>query len=634
MVATTTSNTLTLLELFKATHEHSYEHSYDHSLPRTSFLRRRRNRTSPASASTSALQQAINSEDIKAAKKKRTTRKKRTTIAKPKKVPASSTVTATVTATSTNINKTDNTTSKELLVNYPSDDVSLPSSMGMARLSRAVAKASAEREASTRNRLNQKLYPRSSSASTSASPTNTGRGETRNAHSTAEPKSLSQLTRVIDSQLYKNGPRGTTRGDYPKIDGLLVQNARDNMISLLGFNQVKGDWKIHSSTSTFNVAIVFGKKLVRDQVTVEYASRIRTLARLFKDEPEFHPSLVCFCGGIAEGSHVANSDAGYIFFRHMCEAQGIDLEGVSICIDNKSESDDEAVKYVTQELKKKYAPQWLEESPETTSLLQKAINVHFTLVSTEYHLCNINDVHHRSPEKSLLMGMETMGEAFQEQRPMYGSNNSFGSGSSSSSNRARMLRYDGAMEEGEDEPIRGLVKTSWSFQYATYPYIYAKNDAVVFLGKCYLLGEELMPLLVNMKGVVDQKEFFQRDNYLMLASIRRSLVEEIEALHKPSHSRKKTLNNELRRIKDLYGNERNVISILEGALLSLGRCVDLVKPAGLHVGSVSKEDWKKALKALEHSMSEIRSFCDPDRPLLPSEWGKLVDDDSDSMRNY
>jgi hypothetical protein len=614
VTATTTTTSNTLLELYKATHEHSN----DHSLPRTPFLLRRRNHTLPTSASPStstvALQQAINSEDIKAQKKKGTTRKKRSTIAERKKGPGSSSVTAP--ATSTNIHNTEEPTSKELLVNDPNADMPLPSSMGMARLSRAVAKASAER-----------------SLSSSASPTYTGRADTRNAHSTSEPKSLSQLTRVIDSQLYKNGPRGTIRGDYPKIDGL-VQNARDNMISLLGFNQVKGDWKMHSSTSTFNVAIVFGKKLVRDQVTVEYASRIRTLARLFKDEPEFRPSLVCFSGGISEGSHVANSDAGYIFFRHMCEAQGIDLEGVSICIDNKSESDVDAVKYVTQQLKKKYAPKWLEESPETTSLMQKAINVHFTLVSTEYHLCNINDVHHRSPEKSLLMGMETMGEAFQEQRPMYGSNNSFGSVSSSSSTRTRMLRYDEMEEEEAVEPIRGLVKTSWSFQYATYPYIYAKNDAVVFLGKCYLLGEELMPLLVNMKGVVDQKEFFQRDNYLMLASIRRSLVEEIEALHKPSLSRKKTLNNELRRIKDVYGNERNVITILEGALLSLGRCVDLVKPAGLHVGSVSKEDWKKALKALEHSMSEIRTFCDPDRPLLPSEWGKLVDDDSDSMRNY
>jgi hypothetical protein len=432
---------------------------------------------------------------------------------------------------------------------------------------------------------------------------------------------LTQLTKVIDSQLYKNGPRGTRRGDYPKIDGV-VQNARDNMISLLGFNQVKGDWKIHSSTSTFNVAIVFGKELVRDQVTVEYASRIRTLARLFKNEPGFRPSLVCFCGGIAEGSNVANSDAGYIFFRHICEAQGINLEGVSVCIDNKTKTDFEAVKYITEVVKKNYVPNWLESSPETTSLMQKAVDVHFTLVSTEYHLCNINDVHHRSPEQSLLVGMETMGEAFQDQRPNFGSTTSFGGKPSNL----------GMLENGGS--IRGLVKTSWSFQYATYPYIYAKNDSVAFLGKCYLLGEELMPLLVNMKGVVDQTEFFQRDNYLMLASIRRSLVEEIEALHKPNYSRKKTLNNELRRIKDVHGNERNLITILEGALLSLGRCVDLVKPAGLHVGSVSKEDWKKALKALEHSMNEIRSFCDPDRPLLPSELIKLLENDPDSKRKH
>jgi hypothetical protein len=266
---------------------------------------------------------------------------------------------------------------------------------------------------------------------------------------------------------------------------------------------------------------------------------------------------------------------------------------------------------VTEEVKKKYVSKWLEDSPEMTDLMQKMIDVHFTLVSTEYHLCNMNDVHHRSPEQSLLKEMENMGREFLD-RPR------------TSFERTNSVRGGG----GGGNAVSGLVKTSWSFQYATYPYIYAKNDLVAFLGKCYLLAEELVPLLVNMKAVVDQKEFFQRDNYLILASIRRSLVEEIEALHKPSHSRKKTLNNELRRLKDMYGNERDVISILEGALLSLGRCVDLVKPAGLHTGSVSKDDWKKALKALEHSMSEIRSYCDPDRPLMPSEWGKLVDDDS------
>ena len=136
----------------------------------------------------------------------------------------------------------------------------------------------------------------------------------------------------------------------------------------------------------------------------------------------------------------------------------------------------------------------------------------------------------------------------------------------------------------------------------------------MFLGKCYLLGEELMPLLVNMIGVVEQREFFQRDNYMMLTSIRRSLVDYIEDLHSPS--------------KENAGyQDKNIIGILESASLSLGRCVDLVKPAGLHIGSVTKDEFKRALGALEHSMSEIRDL-DPDYPLRPSEWGKLIENDS------
>lgn len=111
----------------------------------------------------------------------------------------------------------------------------------------------------------------------------------------------------------------------------------------------------------------------------------------------------------------------------------------------------------------------------------------------------------------------------------------------------------------------------------------------------------------------------------MLASIRRSLVELIEELHRPNRSRKRILNNELQRMKDAAGNEFDVITILEGALLSLGRCLDVVKPAGMHLGSVSKEDWKRALKSLHHGISEILEYCDPDRPLLPQEWGKIVD---------
>ncbi len=55
--------------------------------------------------------------------------------------------------------------------------------------------------------------------------------------------------------------------------------------------------------------------------------------------------------------------------------------------------------------------------------------------------------------------------------------------------------------------IENSVDTSWSFQYGTYPFLHSSEinaDAILFLGKCYLLGEELTPLLVNMRGVVEQ----------------------------------------------------------------------------------------------------------------------------------
>lgn len=84
---------------------------------------------------------------------------------------------------------------------------------------------------------------------------------------------------------------------------------------------------------------------------------------------------------------------------------------------------------------------------------------------------------------------------------------------------------------------------------------------------------------------------------------------------------KPSLRSDLRR--------RDVNVVLEGVVLSLGRCIDLVRPAGLLLSSVSKTDFAKALRALDHAMSQIRTYCDPDAPLDPSEWGKMTAEESD-----
>lgn len=63
---------------------------------------------------------------------------------------------------------------------------------------------------------------------------------------------------------------------------------------------------------------------------------------------------------------------------------------------------------------------------------------------------------------------------------------------------------------------------------------------------------------------------------------------------------------------------------LESALLSLGRCADLVRPAGrLTSQSVSSEEWSDALQQLEHFLDLMETACDPDRPLPADQWGIL-----------
>lgn len=64
---------------------------------------------------------------------------------------------------------------------------------------------------------------------------------------------------------------------------------------------------------------------------------------------------------------------------------------------------------------------------------------------------------------------------------------------------------------------------------------------------------------------------------------------------------------------------------LESALLSLGRCSDLVRPAGkLTSRSVTQEEWRDAQRQLEHFLDLMQRACDPDGPLPANQWGVLT----------
>lgn len=71
---------------------------------------------------------------------------------------------------------------------------------------------------------------------------------------------------------------------------------------------------------------------------------------------------------------------------------------------------------------------------------------------------------------------------------------------------------------------------------------------------------------------------------------------------------------------------RNSIEVeLEMALLSLGRCCDLVRPAGtFSAQSVSRQEWRYALGHIQDFMNRIGCCCDPDRPLPAKQWGMIL----------
>ena len=383
-------------------------------------------------------------------------------------------------------------------------------------------------------------------------------------HSSSSSSSSSQS---ISSSSSSSSSKVITPGQV--VPEVHVQHETDSMQSLLGYNHFEGEWSDRNST-TYHVVIVFGKGLINDQISIEYATRIRTLVKMLKEEDTFQPKLICFTGGnknsgsssgssaaaaaaaaaggsVVEENSISDASAGYVYFRHLCASQGIHLDNnnnnnnnnsqqqTNIWVDKRNGNERETMERVASELWKKYIKTWLKDRPLTERLnqhygvgwqiLERRVDIHFTLISTEYHLCNLNDVHHRSPGKSFLQPLVSLRglvgsdrwvmnkDELEAMDPSYSSSVHVSGGSSSSSrSRTALSSSSSSSENGSRARFAGIensVDTSWSFQYATFPFLHGKEDSIVFLGKCYLLGEELTPLLVNLKGVVEQvRELF------------------------------------------------------------------------------------------------------------------------------
>ncbi|CAM9264310.1 unnamed protein product, partial [Ectocarpus sp. 4 AP-2014] len=208
------------------------------------------------------------------------------------------------------------------------------------------------------------------------------------------------------------------------------------------------------------VLVVIGKHLIRDQVTVEYASRIRRLVQGLKSG-RLQPDLVCFTGGTVRDNRVADASAGYIFFRHLCEqheARGVDTENIGILVESESTCTKEALDNVVKEVSRMEREELheREREGEGRSAAWPRQKYHFTLISNEYHLSRIITVHQISETVSLLA------------------------------------------------PLK-LLEASWGYEQVPYPYACSNDDAKEFQAEVYKTFEDLVPLQVNVQAVANRE---------------------------------------------------------------------------------------------------------------------------------
>lgn len=439
----------------------------------------------------------------------------------------------------------------------------------VSRLSKAAARASAAADEREKQGL-----PRDVEVSTG--------GET----SRQEPKlgSLRQLTKVIDQQLQAvNSDTKNLVADSSSV----LRPARDSMSAVIKHNFKQPPTVIAKSQR--HIAAILAKPMMQDQITVEYANRIRRLVTSIKSE-NYVPDVVAFIGGTGPDNCVSEADAGYVFFRHLCSSQHISLDNVTFHLERSSIEQD-ALQHLAQHVQQS-VPAWREAIQNEYDIAPaydylsgppkrpKKLHIQFSLISSEYHLCQLHDIHARSPGQSKLSVLENWGR----------------------------------------------VETSWNYVYATTVRITSDHPALAFCGKSYQTVQELVPVLLNLRGVVDDREFFQRDNYRVLVAARRSLVTDMEGLYRRQPS--------LHAVHQLLsGDNKPLDVIMESALLSLGRCLDLVRPAGLLTETVSSGDWIMALSLLEQAVYQISQACDPDQTLDPAEWGSMGEPDEDVERS-
>jgi hypothetical protein len=473
-------------------------------------------------------------------------------------------------------------------------------------------------------------------------------------------RTMLELMAYIDRQLEESVTISRQQMNaWQQPSSFMYQGRVDSLMALMVHNDRVRHAKPSSSLTPIpgappprlvlrQVALVCCKPLIQNQISIEQEYRIQRLVQAMRTK-EFVPYMVVFVGSdsatkameyfqqvlLVQQQHQQDGDGDA---DEKTPQQQQQQHHLPKCMAESTPILDGGLDMVTKYFQAdlaRWSRKLLEKLHEDTTTMTTTTNggvaggghmrrvvvqIQFALVSADYHLCILNDLHIRSPMQSFLKCFD------------YHHNH-----------------WDNIIEDRHRPsfaPKRIVIEPSWLYLYASttglrYYYPHHNNNendeedrdrqeeqniAISFCATCYRRVHLLIPVLMNIKAVTQNREFFQRDNYRLLVQIRRALITDVEGLYHGDEygdggGDTQTLNA-VRKYRtsqlNLNGTYKTLDVVLDGALLSMGRCSDLVRPAGLLTGSVPITDFRRAVTFLEHAISQITMACDPDRPFVPS----------------
>jgi len=367
--------------------------------------------------------------------------------------------------------------------------------------------------------------------------------------------------------------------------------------------------------------IVFCKDPVRDQLSLETATRVGASVRLLSSCKE-RPDIVCFCGGGLEGGPdgfgrrsrgiVGSSALAFSLFRMGAEAQAADISRVKLVVEGLPKARDGVLATAVS----------LRESIRLRCgrLGQRAIDgaavdsppIRVRMISTDSHLQRLADMEELSPRHSPL-------------RPL----------------------HDLSVEIAYEHVANPLARD-------------AKADTAR-QARHIRQSEHIAVVLLNLKGVMERSSSLHHDNARRLSDVRKCLTDDLFSLM-PTHGGERALRAPLDRgigngyahgyaygyahghmsgaqssstgemddgeVGERDGGEREgtcEIECLEVAISNVGKAISLLSPLSNDplYARLTDDEVSRAIRCLSTAATELQRL-DPDRPASPAEWMQVA----------